>query len=202
MTPIRFEDGRLMVEDMPAGDLAARFGTPLYVTSEAQLRANAPGMDRRPRRRLAARPQPGAGVAQGQPQPGPAGGAERRGRRLRRVRRRRARDRARRRRRSRADLGERLHQAAALLERAVAAGARVTVDSVEELAEAAAVARELGTAAVVRVRLRPDLTDVAITSEFTEAAPLGEVADAYKPGIPIERAAGGAARDRSGPASS
>ena len=51
--PIKIEDGRLMVQDIPAGDLAARFGTPLYVTSEAQLRANAPGMVRRPRRRLA-----------------------------------------------------------------------------------------------------------------------------------------------------
>src|SRR5262245_21821183 len=41
MTPIRFDNGRLMVEDVPASELAARFGTPLYVTSEAQLRANA-----------------------------------------------------------------------------------------------------------------------------------------------------------------
>src|SRR2546425_6444465 len=39
-SPIRIVDGRLLVEDLPASQLAARFGTPLYVHSEAQLRAN------------------------------------------------------------------------------------------------------------------------------------------------------------------
>ena len=73
-----------------------------------------------------------------------------------------------------------------LIVRAIAAGARLTVDSVQELAAAAEVARSAGVRAHVRVRLRPDLTDVATTSEFTEAEPLGAVADAYKPGIPID----------------
>src|SRR5436190_4833107 len=38
--PIRLDEGRLMVERIPAADLAERFGTPLYVISEARLRAN------------------------------------------------------------------------------------------------------------------------------------------------------------------
>ena len=37
----------------------------------------------------------------------------------------------------------------------------------------------------MRLRLRPDLTDLETTSEFTERDPLGAVADAYKPGIPM-----------------
>jgi diaminopimelate decarboxylase len=60
------------------------------------------------------------------------------------------------------------------------------VDSVEELAAAAAAARRLERHAHVRLRLRPDLTDLETTSEFTEHDPLGAVADAYKPGIPID----------------
>jgi diaminopimelate decarboxylase len=74
----------------------------------------------------------------------------------------------------------------ALIVRAIEAGARVTVDSVEELAAAAAAARRLERRAHVRLRLRPDLTDLETTSEFTERDPLGKVADAYKPGIPID----------------
>jgi len=40
MDPIHQDDGRLMIESVGASDLAARFGTPLYVTSEEALRAN------------------------------------------------------------------------------------------------------------------------------------------------------------------
>ena len=39
--PIRVdEDGTLWVEGRAAPELAAEYGTPLYVTSEAQIRAN------------------------------------------------------------------------------------------------------------------------------------------------------------------
>lgn len=79
---------------------------------------------------------------------------------------------------------------AELIARAIDVGARLTVDSIEELAAAAAAAREAGTTAAVRLRLRPDLTDVTTVSEFTEDAPLGAVADAYKPGIPQADLAG------------
>jgi diaminopimelate decarboxylase len=42
---LRFaEDGELRIEDRTAGDLADEFGTPLYVTSEAQLRENVQGV--------------------------------------------------------------------------------------------------------------------------------------------------------------
>ena len=47
-------------------------------------------------------------------------------------------------------------------------------------------AGEHGSRPEVRVRLRPDLTDLTMVSEFTESDPIGEVADAYKPGIPID----------------
>src|SRR6266702_6793225 len=33
-------DGRLCVEELPCTELAARFGTPLYVMSETRLRSN------------------------------------------------------------------------------------------------------------------------------------------------------------------
>ena len=93
----------------------------------------------------------------------------------------------------------------ALIVRAITAGARLTVDSVEELAAAAAAARLLERRAHVRLRLRPDLTDLETTSEFTERDPLGEVADAYKPGIPMtgcaRRWAGSTSRVSTWPAS-
>src|SRR3954452_17865421 len=40
MDPIHQDGDRLMIEAVAASDLAVRFGTPLYVTSEAALRAN------------------------------------------------------------------------------------------------------------------------------------------------------------------
>ena len=38
--PVRVTENRLMVEGVAAAELAERFGTPLFVTSEKQLRAN------------------------------------------------------------------------------------------------------------------------------------------------------------------
>jgi diaminopimelate decarboxylase len=37
---IRYEDGELAVDGIRCNDLIARFGTPLYVISEAQIRHN------------------------------------------------------------------------------------------------------------------------------------------------------------------
>ncbi len=34
------DDGHLLIEDLPAAEIAAEFGTPVYVTSERQLRSN------------------------------------------------------------------------------------------------------------------------------------------------------------------
>ncbi len=39
--PFGYRDSALYVEDVPVSELAARYGTPLYVTSEARLRENA-----------------------------------------------------------------------------------------------------------------------------------------------------------------
>jgi diaminopimelate decarboxylase len=186
MDPIRQDAGRLMIESTAASDLAARFGTPLYVTSEAALRANVrewqlavrdawPHGPTRVLVSLKANPtialrrilnDEGAGCDVFGPY----------------------------------ELEIALEAGTpaelisvngstkpeALIVRAIAAGARLTVDSVEELAAAAAAARLLERRAHVRLRLRPDLTDLETTSEFTEHDPLGAVADAYKPGIPID----------------
>jgi diaminopimelate decarboxylase len=72
-----------------------------------------------------------------------------------------------------------------LLERAVAFGAKVTLDSVAELEAVRLVARRLGTRAVVRFRLRPDYSALTQPSEFVdEDVPIADFARTYKPGIP------------------
>ena len=185
MDPIRLDD-RLMIESTAASDLAARFGTPLYVTSEAALRANVrawrtalhdawPHGPTRVLVSLKANPtialrrilnDEGAGCD--------VFGASELEIAL--------------------DAGTPAElisvngstKPETLIVRAIAAGARLTVDSIEELDAAAAAARRLQRRAHVRLRLRPDMTDLETTSEFTEHDPLGEVADAYKPGIPID----------------
>jgi diaminopimelate decarboxylase len=175
---------RLLVEAVPAEELAARFGTPLYVVSESALRANVrawqraleaawPHGDARVLVSLKANPsialrrilnEEAAGCdVFGQPELEIA---------------------------LRAGVPPELisvngsTKTAGLIARAVEVGARLTVDSLDELAAAGEAAREQGRVARVRLRLRPDLTDVATVSEFTEADPLGAVSDAYKPGIP------------------
>jgi diaminopimelate decarboxylase len=185
--PIRLDAGRLLVERVAAGDLAERFGTPLYVISEAQLRANVrawraalaaawPHGESRVLVSLKANPSlalrrilndEGAGCD--------VYGASELEIALR------------------AGVDPALisvngsTKTPALIERALAAGARLTADSIEELEHAARVARELGLeGAQVRVRVRPDMTDLEAVSEFTEQEPLGRSADAYKPGIPTD----------------
>jgi diaminopimelate decarboxylase len=184
--PIRLMDGRLMVEDLSASRLAARFGTPLYVHSEAQLRGNVIEW----REALAGSwlHGPTRVLASLKANPSVA---------LRRIV-------------SEAGAGCDVFGAAELeialsagvdpsqisvngstkspqlIARAISVGARLTVDSIEELAWAIDAAAIDGGRPEVRVRLRPDLTDLTMVSEFTESDPVGEVADAYKPGIPID----------------
>jgi len=183
---IRVVDGRLMVEGVAATDLAARFGTPLYVHSEAQLRANlsawqdalAGAWRHGPTRVLAAlKANPSIALRRVMNEAGAGcdvfGAAELE---------------------IALDAGVEPAMISVngstkspdLIARAVAVGARLTVDSIEELAAAAAEARAQGRRPHVRVRLRPDLTDLTTVSEFTEAERLGDLADAYKPGIPID----------------
>jgi len=72
-----------------------------------------------------------------------------------------------------------------LVERAVAAGARITLDSVREIELVRDAARRLGMRATVRFRLRPDYRDLEMPSEFAEDdVPIRAFARTYKPGIP------------------
>ncbi|HYM40872.1 MAG TPA: hypothetical protein VEY12_12160 [Thermoplasmata archaeon] len=73
-----------------------------------------------------------------------------------------------------------------LLEAAVRAGARVTLDSVEEARLVRRVARDLKRRARVRFRLRPSYEGLDQPSDFYEDdTPIRVAAQQYKPGIPL-----------------
>jgi diaminopimelate decarboxylase len=78
-------------------------------------------------------------------------------------------------------------KSAELVEEAVEAGCRITLDSSRELDLAIAAARRLGRQAQLRVRVRPDLTALQqVISDFsTEGESITEVARRYKAGIPM-----------------
>ena len=71
----------------------------------------------------------------------------------------------------------------ALLEQAVAIGARVTLDSAREIDLVRAVARDLGRRAQVRFRMRPRYLELQQRSDFSEGS-VYATAQEYKPGIP------------------
>jgi diaminopimelate decarboxylase len=74
-----------------------------------------------------------------------------------------------------------------LVEQALRAGARITIDSPREVDLVREVARELHLRALVRFRLRPLYADLDLPSDFhDEEVPIREAAQAYKPGIPTE----------------
>ena len=76
---------------------------------------------------------------------------------------------------------------AALLERALRAHARITLDSVRELILVRDLARRLGIRARVRFRLRPRYEGLDQLSDFLEEeTPVWRAAQEYKPGIPTE----------------
>jgi diaminopimelate decarboxylase len=77
---------------------------------------------------------------------------------------------------------------AVLVDRAVAAGARVTLDSARELDLAVEAARRHGVRAPVRLRLRPDYTGLEAESDFSPGLGVRIAAHRYKPGIPTEQA--------------
>jgi diaminopimelate decarboxylase len=71
----------------------------------------------------------------------------------------------------------------ALLEQAVGAGARITLDSGREIDLVREVARELGRRAQVRFRIRPRYLELQAPSDFSEQS-VYATAQQYKPGIP------------------
>jgi diaminopimelate decarboxylase len=74
-----------------------------------------------------------------------------------------------------------------LIDQAVEAGARVTLDSEAELDRVRRAAHRLGTRASVRFRVRPDYEEIDELSEFyAEEVPIKVAAQRYKPGIPTE----------------
>ena len=73
----------------------------------------------------------------------------------------------------------------ALLEHAVGIGARVTLDSVREIELVRAVARDLGRRAQVRLRIRPRYLELQQLSDFSEQS-VYATAQEYKPGIPTD----------------
>ncbi len=75
---------------------------------------------------------------------------------------------------------------AALVDRAVVAGARLTLDDARELELAAAAARRTGRPARVRLRARPDYTGLGTASDFFPGLDVHTAAQRYKPGIPRE----------------
>ncbi len=77
----------------------------------------------------------------------------------------------------------------ALIGRAVAAGARITLDSERELPIAEKAAADAATTARVRIRLRPRLDGVDAPSDFaSDGTSIREVFQSYKAGVPIDDA--------------
>ena len=185
---LSIRDGRLWMEERDTVELARRFGTPVYVISEDQLRRNA--------RRIAAAfaanwPEGEVGLL-------PSLKANL-SLALRRIL-------------NSEGLGcdtfgpGELHAAlasgidsprisvngsvkdAALVRRAVEAGARVTLDSPAELDLVAAAAHATGRTARIRLRLRPDYDGLDMPSDFDPSVTVRAGAHRYKPGIPLEQA--------------
>lgn len=74
-----------------------------------------------------------------------------------------------------------------LVDRAVEAGARITLDSAAELPLVRRAAQRLGRRASIRFRVRPIYDELDRPTEFAaEEIPIREAARAYKPGIPTE----------------
>jgi diaminopimelate decarboxylase len=70
---------------------------------------------------------------------------------------------------------------------AIEAGVRITIDDVDEIDLVEQVARELGTKAQVRLRVKPDLPNLWRASEFSyELVPIDVTVQVYKNGIPRE----------------
>jgi diaminopimelate decarboxylase len=178
--------GELYVEDYPAEALARKFGTPLYVVSEDQLRRNVrrfldafvphwPGSfvllpsikanSTLALRRILTEEGTGCDVFGG----GELEAALRTGTDPARV-----------------SLNGPMKDEA-VLERAIRSGVRITLDSVAEVDRTAAVAGRLGRRAHVRLRFRPDLAGFSRPSEMSpDGSSVRDALERYKAGIPTQ----------------
>jgi diaminopimelate decarboxylase len=75
-----------------------------------------------------------------------------------------------------------------LLRAAVMAGATITLDSAQELDSVSAITAELDTVARVRLRIRPDHASLTERSDFFPDMAIRDAAQLYKPGIEPEAA--------------
>lgn len=190
--------GHLWIEGCDTVDLASRFGTPLYVVSEDQLRRNV-------RRIRAVLEQAWAGPVQVLPSIKANFVLA-----LRRIL-------------NAEGTGcdcfgpSELHAAlttgvppslisvngsskdAAIIETAIKAGARITLDSPREYQLVVETARRLKKRATIRLRLRPDYRGLDQPSDFFPELSIRTAADHYKPGIPSGDAAELGARALSAP---
>jgi diaminopimelate decarboxylase len=74
-----------------------------------------------------------------------------------------------------------------LVEQALRAGARITIDSPREIGLVREAARDLKLRARVRFRIRPPYLDLDMPTDFSEdTVSIRQAAQAYKPGIPTE----------------
>jgi diaminopimelate decarboxylase len=184
---LSIREGRLFIEECDAHELAHRFGTPVHAMSEDQLRRNA----RRYRREFESRWPEGSVAVLASIKANFAlalrwilsqegvgcdvfGAGE---------------------------LHAALHggvppdmisvngaiKTRALLESAVGAGARITLDSAAELDLVRDAAAALGRRAMVRFRVRPDFSALTQPTDwYDEPTPIAEAARLYKAGIPTD----------------
>lgn len=180
-------DGRLLIEDVDTVALASTFGTPLYVVSEQQLRRNARGFQNAFAARWHEGPvrilpslkanhclalrhvlsQEGMGCDT-------FGAAELEAALRGNVR-------------PELISVNGTAKSAELIEEAVRVGARITIDAARELPLIENAARGLGRRASVRMRLRPDLSEITEPTDLAgDEIPVSEATGAYKAGIPTE----------------
>ena len=186
---LSIRDGRLFIEECEVDELARRFGTPIHVMSEEQLRRNARRYQREFEQRwregtvlvlasikanfaLATRwilSQEGLGCdtfGAGELHAALEGGVP----------------------------AERISvngsiKDADLITAAVRVGARITLDSAAELELVRDAARALGRRASIRLRIRPDFSALTQPTDWYEdETSIGEAARLYKAGIPTEDA--------------
>ncbi|HVO55317.1 MAG TPA: hypothetical protein VMT37_12980 [Solirubrobacterales bacterium] len=178
--------GRLFVEDCDTQELARRFGTPIFVVSEGQLRRNvqrfvAAFASRWPEGEFRLLPSVKANTVlalwrilaeegTGADTFGPAefevvkrAGIEP------------------------GSVSVNGCKSAEFIAEAVRAGARITIDNVAELGEVREAAEAAGEIARIRFRVRPDLTAIEEPSDFSpDGAAIGPRSESYRPGVPLE----------------